>query len=74
MSFVRHPSVTSVDGIKAFLHELNKVKQSKEYEEMVRVSMKKTQKVVELGRKRQQARLTLKRGRHEHLQKAGGNR
>ena len=71
MSFVRHPSVISVDGIRGLLHELKEVKKSKEYDEMVRVSMKKTEEVMELKRKRHQARLMLKRGRHDYLRKAG---
>ena len=70
MSFVRHPFVISVDGIRAFLHELDELKQSKEYEKMFRVSMQKTEEVVELQRKHQQARLMLKRGMQDYVQKA----
>ena len=54
-------------GAKA---ELKEVKQSKEYGEMVRVSAKKTEEVTELKRKRDHARLALKRGKHEHSQGA----
>ena len=74
MSFVRHPSVISVDGIRNLMNELKEVKQSREYNEMVRVSMKKTEEVVELKRKRQQARLMLERGRHDYWRKAGRSR
>ena len=41
MSFVRHPSVVSIDGIRSLLFDLKEVKESPEYAEMVSVSKKK---------------------------------
>ena len=63
MSFVRHPSVVSIDGIRSLLIDLKDVKESKEYAEMFAVSKKKTDEVKDLKRQRNQARLAVKRGR-----------
>ena len=71
MSFVRHPSMITVDGIRTLMNELSDAKQSPEYTEIRRVSMKKTEEVVDLKRKRHQARLMLKRGKYDYLRKAG---
>ena len=54
------------DGIVNLLAELAEVKTSKEYAEMVLVSQQKTDEVKELKRKRDHARLALKRGKMEH--------
>ena len=45
------------------MFDLKEVKQSKEYEEMVSVSKKKTDEVKDLKRQRNQARLAVKRGK-----------
>ena len=63
MSIVRHPSDLTLEGITSLLNELTEVMQSAEYKEMLRVSEKKTDKIVELKRKRDHACLAVKRGR-----------
>ena len=65
MSFVCHPSFITTDGVRSLLSELNEVKQSKDYEDMA-----KTAGVTELRRKRDHARLAVKRGRLDYNNKA----
>ena len=63
MSFVRHPSNLTFEGITSLLNDLAEVKQSQEYKEMLRASKKKTGEIAELKQKRDKARWLLKRGR-----------
>ena len=65
MSFVRHPSYALEDGIRNLLDTLSEAMQTKEYQDMVRDSDKKTEEVTELKRKYHQARLAIKRARFD---------
>ena len=64
-SLVRHPSLMTADGLVGLMRELTEVKSSKEYQEMLRVSEKKSEEEKELKRKRDQARVKLNRGEQE---------
>ena len=66
MSFVRYPCLLTAEGILNLLQELNEVKTSPEYERMREVSAKKSVEVVDLKRKRDMARLDLKRGKAQY--------
>ena len=64
MSFARHPSLLTAEGILRLLQELTDAKNSKEYRRMLEPS-KKSLEVSELKRKRDQARVNVKRGERE---------
>ena len=66
MSFVRHPSYATVDGIRDLLNSLTEVMRTQDYQDMVRDSAKKTAEESKLKRQCHQARLAVKRGRHDH--------
>ena len=66
MSFVRHPSFMSVEGIRDLLQHLTEVMRSPEYQDMLRDSAKKTQEEKQLKRKCHQSRLAVKRGKYDH--------
>ena len=66
MSFVRHPSFMSVEGIRDLLQHLTEVMRSPEYQDMLRDSAKKTEEEAQLKRKCHQSRLAVKRGKHDH--------
>ena len=53
-------------GIRELLDSLNQVKEIDEYKHMVEISQKKTDKVTEMKKSRDKARLALKRGRWEY--------
>ena len=63
MSFVRHPSYASAEGITDLLNSLTK---TQDYKDMVRDSAKKTEADSKLKRQCHQVRLAVKRGRHDH--------
>ena len=62
---MRHPSYASENGIINLLETLSEAMQTKEYQDMVRDSNKKTEEVTELKRKYHQARLAIKRARFD---------
>ena len=56
MALVRHPELTSADGLPALVEEWREVNASSEYQDMMRVAPKKRNKDNELKRKRDEAR------------------
>ena len=65
MSFVRHPSYASLDGIRNLLQSLTEVMKSLEYQKMVADSAKKTEEESKQKRQCHQARLAFQRGKRE---------
>ena len=68
MSFVRHPSMKTLEGLHLLLTEIEEFKKTKEYQQMVEQSAKRTEEATELKRKRNNARFNLKRGERESKQ------
>jgi len=66
MAFVRHPAMLNAEGIMRIMADLADTKLSKEYEQMKATSAKKTEEVIELKRKRDSARLAVKRGKYDY--------
>ena len=64
--FVRHPRLMTPEGILHLVEELQRIKDSPEYAEIVRISSKKTEELRELKRQRDHMRITFKRGKLEH--------
>ena len=65
MTFVRHPAMLTAEGIMRIMVDLADLKKSSEYEKMTATSTKKTEAVLELKRKRETARLAVKRGKYD---------
>ena len=65
MSFVRCPSMLTLEGILQILKEFVEAKQCPEYERMLDVSKKKSEELRDLKRKRDQARVLCKRGKRD---------
>ena len=65
MSFVRHPRMRTLDGFVLLLTELEEVKTTDAYQEMVRQSQQRTEEATKLKKKRNLARLRLKRGERD---------
>ena len=66
MSFVRHPSYASLDGVRNLLRSLKEAMKSPEYQKMVADSAKKTEEESEHKRLCHGARLAFQRGKREH--------
>ena len=66
MSFVCHPCLSTADSVLKLLRRLIAAQQGPEYERMRAVSAKKTSELVGLKRKRDAARLRLRKGRGQH--------
>ena len=69
MTLVRFPSLMTPDGLIGLMKELEEVKASKEYQEMLLASTKKSDQDKELKRKRDEARLNLNRGKADSEKK-----
>ena len=64
--FVRHPRLMTPDGILQLVEELTNINNSPECAEIVAISSKKTEELIELKRKRDRMRSTFKRGKSEY--------
>ena len=65
MTLVRHPKLMQVDNLMLLVKELKEVKESREYQEMLAASAKKSDDDKELKRKRDDSRVQLNRGKAE---------
>ena len=68
MTFMRHPSTISIDGIRSIFSDLLQLKNGKECEEIVRISTQDTAEVANRKRKIHQARLDVKHRKRDHEQ------
>ena len=66
MTLVKHPRLMKVEHLVGLVNELKAVKETPEYEKMVKVSEKKTNDEKRLKRERDAARVELNRGRAEY--------
>ena len=68
MTFMRHPSTISIDGIRNIFSDLLQLKNGKECEEIVRISTQDTAEVANRKRKIHLARLDVKHRKRDHEQ------
>ena len=65
MSFIRHPCMQTLEGLKLFLDALEEYKNIETYQALQRQSVKRTEERTQLKRKRDDGRLKLRHGKRD---------